>query len=61
MKQTEWPARFPSALATTRTVVRALIVLNLVFGVGILALFVASLVARDWVFAALGVASPIPG
>jgi hypothetical protein len=46
---------FPSALATTLTVVRALIVLNLVLGVGILALFVASLVARDAVFAALGV------
>jgi hypothetical protein len=45
---------FPSALATTRTVVRALIVLNLVLGVGIFALFVASLVARDSVFAALG-------
>ena len=45
---------FPLALATTRTVVRALIVLNLVFGVGIVALFVASLIAGDWVFAALG-------
>jgi hypothetical protein len=45
---------FPSALATARTVVRGLIVLNLVLGVGILALFVASLVARDAVFAALG-------
>ena len=47
---------FPSALATTLTVVRALIVLNLVLGVGILALFVASLAARDAVFTALGVA-----
>ena len=46
--------RFPSALGTTRTVVRALIVLNLLLGVGILALFVASLIARDAVFAALG-------
>ena len=45
---------FPSTLATVRTVVRALIVLNLVLGVGILALFLASLVARDYVFAALG-------
>jgi hypothetical protein len=45
---------FPSALATARTVVRGLIVLNLVLGIGILALFVASLVARDAVFAALG-------
>jgi hypothetical protein len=45
---------FPSALSTTATVLRALIVLNLVLGAGILALFVASLVARDAVFAALG-------
>ncbi len=45
---------FPSALATARTVVRALIVLNLVLGAGIVALFVASFVARDAVFAALG-------
>jgi hypothetical protein len=44
----------PSAVATTRAVMRVLIVLNLVLGVGILALFVASLVARDAVFAALG-------
>jgi DUF2975 family protein len=44
----------PSALATTRTVLRALIVLNLVLGAGILALFVASLVARNAVFPALG-------
>jgi Protein of unknown function (DUF2975) len=46
---------FPLALATTRTVLRALIVLNLALGVGILALFVASFVAKDAVFAALGV------
>ena len=45
---------FPSTLATARTVVRGLIVLNLALGAGILALFVASLVARDQVFAALG-------
>ncbi len=45
---------FPSALAMARTVVRALIVLNLVLGVAIFALLVASLVARDAVFAALG-------
>lgn len=45
---------FPSALATTRIVVRVLIVLNLGLGVGIFALFVASLVARDALFAALG-------
>jgi hypothetical protein len=46
---------FPSALATTRTVVRVLIVLNLILGAGILALSVASLVASDAVFTALGV------
>src|SRR5688572_18957948 len=45
---------FPSALATARAVVRALIVLNLLVGVGIFVLFVASLVAGDFVFAALG-------
>ena len=55
MKQNGMARAFPSALATSRTVVRALIVLNLVLGVGICALFVASLVARDAVFAALGV------
>jgi Protein of unknown function (DUF2975) len=46
---------FPSALWTARALVRTLVVLNLVLGVGILALLVASLVARDAVFAALGV------
>jgi Protein of unknown function (DUF2975) len=45
---------FPLALATARAVVRALIVLNLLVGIGIFALFVASLVAGDFVFAALG-------
>ena len=45
---------FPSALATARVVVRALIVLNLLVGVGIFVLFLASLVAGDFVFAALG-------
>jgi hypothetical protein len=46
---------FPSALSTARALVRALIVLNLALGVGIFALFLASLVASDAVFAALGV------
>jgi Protein of unknown function (DUF2975) len=55
MQQNRIARGFPSALSATRTVVRTLIVLNLVLGVGILALFVASLVARDAVFAALGV------
>jgi hypothetical protein len=45
---------FPSALAASRIVVRALIVLNLVVGTLILVLLVASLIARDPVFAALG-------
>jgi len=54
VKRNSMAHAFPSALATARTVVRALIVLNLVLGAGIVALFVASLVARDAVFAALG-------
>jgi Protein of unknown function (DUF2975) len=45
---------FPSALAAARIVVRALIVLNLIVGTLILALFIASVIARDQVFAALG-------
>ena len=45
---------FPSALAASRIVVRALIVLNLIVGTLILALFIASVIARDQVFAALG-------
>jgi hypothetical protein len=48
----------PSTLATARAVVRTLIVLNLLLGAGILVLFVASLVAGDLVFAALGAADP---
>lgn len=46
---------FPSALAVSRAAVRGLIVANLVLGGLILALFVASLAARDLVFTALGV------
>src|SRR5215218_7626848 len=45
---------FPSALAASRILVSALNVLNLVVGTLILALLVASLTARDQVFAALG-------
>lgn len=48
------PKTLPSALATTRTVVKTLIGLNLAIGMGILVLLVASLAARDAVFAALG-------
>jgi hypothetical protein len=43
-----------STLAVSRMTVRALIIANLVVGVLILALFLASVVARDQVFAALG-------
>lgn len=46
---------FPSALSASRMVVRALILANLVFGGLVLALLVASLIAEDWVFRALGV------
>ena len=46
---------FPAALPAARTFVRGLIVLNVVLGLGIFILFVASLVARDAVFTALGV------
>jgi hypothetical protein len=45
---------FPSALAASRIVIRALIVLNVIVGTLILALFIASVIARDQVFAALG-------
>jgi hypothetical protein len=46
---------FPSALAASHSVIRTLIVLNLILGTLILALFIASVIARDQVFAALGV------
>jgi hypothetical protein len=45
---------FPSALAASQIIVRALIVLNLAVGTLIFALFIASVIARDQVFAALG-------
>jgi hypothetical protein len=45
---------FPSALAASRIIVRALIVLNLVVGTLVFALFIASVIARDQVFASLG-------
>jgi hypothetical protein len=44
----------PFALAASRLAVRLLVVANLAFGLLILALLVASLIARDWVFTALG-------
>jgi Protein of unknown function (DUF2975) len=46
---------FSSALSATRMAVRALILGNLLFGGLVLALLVASLIAEDWVFTALGV------
>jgi hypothetical protein len=45
---------FPSALAASRIAVRGLIVLNLIVGTLILALFIASVIARNQVFTALG-------
>jgi hypothetical protein len=45
---------FPSGLSSAQVAVRALIVLNLMLGTGIVVLFVASLVAGDLVFRALG-------
>jgi hypothetical protein len=45
---------FPSALAASRSAIRTLIVLNLILGTLILTLFIASVIARDQVFAALG-------
>ena len=45
---------FASALSLSHAVLRALIVLNLLFGLAILALLVASLVAEGPVMAALG-------
>lgn len=49
------PRPDPNALPMTRRVLQILIVLNLLMGMGILALLVASLIAPDLVFRALGV------
>jgi hypothetical protein len=54
MKSNRKSQPFPSALAASRIVVRSLIVLNLIVGTLIFALFIASVIARDQVFAALG-------
>lgn len=45
----------PGALTISHRVLRTLVVLNVVYGLGILALLVASLVAPGPVFAALGI------
>jgi hypothetical protein len=55
MEQNGMSRSFPSALGASRVVVRALIVLNWLVGSLILALLIASVIARDQVFAALGV------
>jgi len=49
------PRSYPDTLGVSRKVLRALITLNLLMGVGILALLIASLVAPDWTMTALGV------
>jgi hypothetical protein len=54
------PTPYPSALAISRRVLRVLIALNLLMGLGILALLIASLVAAGPVFSALG-APPTDG
>lgn len=46
---------FPSALSASGMTIRILIVGNLLFGGLVVALLVASLIAEDWVFGALGV------
>lgn len=44
----------PTALQVTRRFLRALQVLNILYGAGVAVLFVASIVAKDWTFQALG-------
>ena len=52
------PREYPNALALSHRVLRFLIGLNLLMGVLILALLIASLIARTWVMTALGVTPP---
>ncbi|HYE29720.1 MAG TPA: DUF2975 domain-containing protein [Allosphingosinicella sp.] len=47
-------SRYGTALSASRAALRVLIVLNVAFGLGILALLVASLAAPGWTMAALG-------
>ena len=51
---------YPDALPMTRRVLKILVGLNLLMGLAILALLVASLVAESWVMRALGV-GPVAG
>ena len=51
---------YPDTLILSRRVLRVLIKLNLLFGVFILVLLIASLVAESWTMRALGV-RPVPG
>jgi hypothetical protein len=51
---------YPDSLTLSRTVLRLLVKLNLLMGVLIFILLVASLVAEDWVMRALGV-RPVAG
>lgn len=46
--------RYGTALSASRAALRVLIVLNLLFGLGILVLLAASLAAPDWTMMALG-------
>ena len=48
---------FPAALPIARVVLRIVIVLNWLFGAGILALLIATIVAGQWTMTALGVPS----
>jgi hypothetical protein len=48
---------FPAALPIAHVVLRVVIVLNWLFGAGILALLIASVVAEHWTMTALGVPS----
>ena len=48
--------KYSSALPLARATLRILIVLNWLFGAAVLALLVATIVAEQWTFTALGIA-----
>ena len=52
---------YPGALTISRRVLSTLVVLNVLYGLGILALLVASLIASEPVFRALGVKAELTG